>query len=62
MAFLSRYKNKVDHRRNSSQKHRWVAIALLEIEPGLCRVKRYKKLWKLRDALRGNANLVGEAA
>jgi len=35
MALLSRYTNKVDHWRNSLQKHRWVSAALLEIEPGL---------------------------
>jgi putative transposase len=62
MALLSRYTNKVDHWRNSSQKHRWVATALMEIEPGLRKVKGYKKLWKLREALRGNANLLREAA
>jgi hypothetical protein len=35
---------------------------LLEIEPGLRRVKGYKKLWKLREALRGDATLLREAA
>jgi putative transposase len=62
MALHSRYTNKVDHWRNSSQKHRWVATALMEIEPGLRKVKSYKKLWKLREALRGNAKLLREAA
>ena len=62
MALLSQYTNKVDHWRNSSQKHRWVATALLEIESGLRRVKGYNKLWKLREALKGNANPLREAA
>jgi len=62
MALLSRYTNKVDHWRNSSQKHRWVSTALLEIEPGLRKVKGYKKLWKLREALREKAALLREAA
>ena len=62
MALLSRYTNKVNHWRNSSQKHRWVATALLEIGQGLRKVKGYKKLWKLREELKGNANLLREAA
>jgi len=62
MALLSRYTDKVDRWRNSSQKHRWVSAALLEIEPALRRVKGYKKLWKLREALRGHATLLREAA
>ena len=62
MALLSRYRNKVDHWKNSSQKHRWVSTALLEIEPGLRKVKGYKKLWKLREALRRNAKPLREAA
>jgi putative transposase len=62
MALLSRYTNKVDHWRNSSQKHRWVSTALLEIEPGLRKVKGYKKLWKLREALRAKTNLLRDAA
>jgi putative transposase len=45
MALLSRYTDKVDRWRNSSQKHRWVSTALLEIEPGLRKVKGYRKLW-----------------
>ena len=43
MALLSRYTDKVDYWRNSSQKHRWVATALLEIEPGLRKVRGYKE-------------------
>jgi len=62
MALLSRYTDKVDRWRNSSQKHRWVSTALLEIEPRLRKVKGYRKLWKLREALRGDATLLREAA
>jgi transposase-like protein len=62
MALLSRYTDKVDRWRNSSQKHRWVSTALLEIEPRLRKVKGHKKLWKLREALRGEATLLREAA
>ena len=62
MALVGQYTDKVDHWRNSSQKHRWVATALLDIEPRLRRVKGYKKLWKLRQALKQHACLVREAA
>ena len=36
---------------NSSQRHRWVATALLDIEPRLRRVKGYRYLPMLRQAL-----------
>jgi putative transposase len=42
---------KIDHWVNSSQRHRWLAAALLDIEPRLRRVKGYRHLPKLRDAL-----------
>lgn len=43
--------DKVDHWVNSSQRHRWLAAALLDIEPRLRRVKGYRHLPKLRVAL-----------
>ena len=42
---------KVDCWKNSGQKHRWLATALLDIEPRMRRVKGYKHLPKLREAL-----------
>ena len=42
---------KVDHRSNSSQRQRWLATALVDIEPRLRRVRGYRHLPKLRDAL-----------
>ena len=36
---------------NSNQRQRWLATALLDIEPRLRRVKGYKSLQKLRRAL-----------
>ncbi|MDR4485227.1 MAG: transposase [Nitrospirales bacterium] len=42
---------KVDHWVNSSQRHRWLATALLDIEPRLRRVKGFRHLPKLRVAL-----------
>ena len=43
---------KVDHWKNSSQRHRWLATALLDIEPRLRKVVGYRHLPKLREALK----------
>lgn len=43
---------KVDHWQNSSQRHRWLATALLDIEPRLRKVMGYRHLPKLRAALK----------
>ena len=51
MALIAQKTDKVDYWRNSDQKHRWLAAALLDLEPRLRRVKRYKNLPKLRIAL-----------
>ena len=42
---------KVDHWQTSSQRHRWLATALLDIEPRLRKVS-YRHLSTLRDALK----------
>jgi transposase-like protein len=42
---------KVDRWTNSHQRQRWLATALLDIEPRLRRVKGYRHLPKLREAL-----------
>lgn len=42
---------KVDCWKNSKQKHRWLATALMDIEPRMRRVKGYAHLSKLRAAL-----------
>ena len=42
---------KVDRWQNSSQRHRWLATALVDIEPRLRKVMGYRHLPKLRDAL-----------
>jgi transposase-like protein len=44
--------SKVDSWQNSSQKHRWLAVALLDVEGRLRRVRGYRHLSKLREALR----------
>ena len=50
-AHVGRLTDHVDHYRNSEQKQRWVATALLEIEPRLRRVRGMKHLPALRAAL-----------
>jgi putative transposase len=51
MALIAQKTDKVDYWRNSDQKHRWLAAALLDIEPRLRRVKRYRYLPQLRVAI-----------
>jgi hypothetical protein len=48
---------KVDRWTNSHQRQRWLATALLDIEPRLRRVKGYRHLPKLREALRRDLNI-----
>jgi len=43
---------KVDHWKNSEQKQRWLATALLDLEPRLRRIRNYRALPLLREALR----------
>jgi len=50
-ALLGQRTDKVDRWRNSDQKHRWLAAALLDIEPRLPRVCGCKHLVRLRVAL-----------
>jgi hypothetical protein len=42
----------VDHWKNSSQRQRWLATALVDIEPRLRKVMGYRHLPKLREALK----------
>jgi putative transposase len=49
---------KVSHWKNSSQKQRWLASSLLDIEPRLRRIQGYKHLGQLREALRREAGTV----
>ena len=43
---------KVDRWQNSSQRQRWLATTLLEVEPRLRKIKGYRHLPKLREALK----------
>lgn len=51
MAQVGQRTDKIDHWRTSDQKQRWVATALLDIEPRLRRIKGYRHLPLLRAAL-----------
>ena len=48
---------KVDHWQHSSQRHRWLATALLDIEPRLRKVMGYRHLPRLREALKRELNI-----
>jgi transposase-like protein len=58
-ALIGQRTDKVDCWRNADQKHRWVATALLDIEPRLRKVAGYQHLSRLRAALQ--AQLKGAA-
>ena len=48
---------KVDAWKNSNQRQRWLATALLDIEPRLHRVRGYRHLLLLREALRRHLHI-----
>lgn len=54
--------DKVDRWRNSEQKHRWLATALLDLEPRLNRIKGYAALPALQQALRRAVSAKGTEA
>ena len=62
MSLVGQYTDKVDYWKNSSQKQRWVATALLEIEPRLRKIKGYRYLPSLRHALKQELQLMEEVA
>ena len=52
---------KVDRWRNSEQKQRWLATAILDIEPRLRTVVGYRQLPRLRAALQSASKRSGNA-
>ena len=56
LALVGQKTDKVDYWKNSNQKQRWVATALLDIEPRLNRISGYRKLKRLRDAILKDIN------
>lgn len=59
-AGLGQRTDKVDRWRNSDQKQRWVASALLDIEKGLNRITGHRHLPRLREALRNMISIKDE--
>ena len=53
---------KVDHWKNSEQKQRWLATALLDLEPRLRRIRNYRALPLLREALNRQMHGVKKSA
>jgi transposase-like protein len=53
-ALVGRRTDKVDCWRNAEQKHRWLATALLDLEPRLRRVCGHRQLVRLRAALQAH--------
>jgi putative transposase len=53
---------KVDHWKNSEQKQRWLATALLDLEPRLRRIRNYRALPLLREAIKRQMQGVKKAA
>jgi len=53
---------RVCHWKNSSQKQRWLAAALLDIEPRLRRIRGYQHLPRLREAIQRELSKPGEGA
>ena len=49
---LGQYTYRVSYWKNSNQRQRWVATALLEIEPSLRKIQGYKSLPLLRQAMK----------
>jgi transposase-like protein len=48
---------KVDSWKNSSQRNRWLAVALQDIEPRLRKVKGYRHLMELRASIQNNLKI-----
>jgi transposase-like protein len=53
---------KVDHWRNSDQKQRWLATALLDLEPQLRRLMNYRALPQLRQVLKATVQRLKKSA
>jgi transposase-like protein len=53
---------KVDHWKNSEQKQRWLATALLDLEPRLRRIRNYQALPLLREAIKRQMQGVKKSA
>ncbi len=59
MSLIGQATGKVDHWKNSKQKQRWLATALLDIEPRLNRIRGYRHLPQLRIAIQRELGIKG---
>jgi len=50
-AVVEQWTGKVDRWHHSNQKQRWLAAALLDLEPRLRRLRGYRELRPLREAI-----------
>ena len=57
MGLIEQRTNKVDYWRNSNQMQRWLATALLDIEPRLNRISGHQYLPRLREAIQGELGI-----
>ena len=60
-AQVAQLTGRVDRWSNSHQMHRWLAMALLDVEPRLRRVRGYRHLSRLRAALQADLHLCHHA-
>ena len=60
MALIGQRVDNVDYWKNSNQKQRWLATALVDIEPRLNRITGYKFLSELRRALQRELGIKAE--
>ena len=58
---VARLTGRVSHWKNSNQIHRWLASSLFDLEPRMRKVKGYRSLWKLREALQKELKIKEEA-
>lgn len=56
-AFVEQRCGRVDNWKNSSQRHRWLASTLLDIEPRLNRINGYRYLYDLKEAIKKELGL-----
>ena len=60
MSLIEQRTQKIDYWKNSNQKQRWLATALLEIEPRLNRIRGYRYLPELRIAIQSELGIVSK--
>ncbi len=60
MSLIEQRTQKVDYWKNSNQKQRWLATALLEIEPRLNRIRGYRHLPQLRTTIQRKLGIISK--